>query len=108
MSDKDQEHKDQIYEEFFSRPATLFRSITLTNNERIQRARLTQAYTKLNEVQKFLEGSMSEDNLAVVDMVEQAKIHLDEVRKRWREVILEEDKATAQHTLDYYFPDPRS
>ena len=80
MSDKDQEHKDQIYEEFFSRPATVYRS-------------LTQAYTKLTKVQEFLEGSMSEDNLAVVDMVEEAKSPLYEVADRiatLHKLILEE------------------
>mgnify|MGYP003139293512 CR=1 FL=1 len=92
MSDKYQEYKDQIYEEFFSRPATVYRS-------------LTQAYTKLNKVQRFLELS----SLSLwAEFVEEAKRDLDKVGKRWREVILEEDMAALQRTVNEYFPDPRS
>ena len=49
-----------------------------------------------------------ESLLTVADMVKEVKSHLDEVGKRWREVILEEDIAAFQRTVDEYFPDPSS
>jgi predicted nuclease with TOPRIM domain len=72
MSDKYQEHKDQ--QEFIDDMKMGIRSLTIAD--------FRQAYRKLDKVQEFLEGSMSEDNLAVVDMVEEAKSHLDEVGDR--------------------------
>ena len=76
---------------------------------RVQMDILGKAYATLDKVQEFLEGSMSEDNLAVVDMVEQAKSHLDEWLAHATKLIeVEEDWANLQRTVDEYFPDPSS
>jgi len=95
MSDKDREFRvqmDILRKRFF-----------------IDSSTIGKAYATLDKVQEFLEGSMSEDNLAVVDMVEQAKSHLDEWLAHATKLIeVEEDWANLQRTVDEYFPDPSS